>query len=235
MRKRICIVISIICIAAIIAVALYDHLHPRYATIMGTVYKTDYEIPAVLSMKDGRDEIHWWFDNGNYPILLDDYYNVSIINITGDTCEIVYKCDDHHRAFARNVPLTYLTYDNDAVEQARNAGNHFRIEIHYNNTITVRENDGSFEKYTIDPQLHGADYPEGCLAVPKKAGNIWVLIMYAFVIINVPFCCVMIYRHKKNKTVHYLPLTIVNTLLLILPLMYLMQITGLTKLFRRLL
>jgi hypothetical protein len=206
--KNVCKVLFFLGMLMMTAALTLSFMNPHYMEPYGLVYRTQYEIPAVLMEYEGVD----WHNIGhwkpvtvvNLAITQREYQpeEVKIINITGDTCTILKDFGHGNRTYADSVPLTSLSYDAGEVEYARSIDNDFRAEIHYGSMVSVDYGNGEREFFQFDVSQHGADYPSDFIGVPKrhyKNEMIIIALMLVNVIINFVSMLFMDSRCKLKK------------------------------------
>ena len=227
MKKVYISVLSIALVVMIVALA-YSYFN-GYTTAepYGCYYKTDYEIPATLNDNSHVD----WQNVGHAKFV---YYvedgqvyepeEVTIINVSGETCTIVKEFESIGKTYADGVPLADLSYDSDLVDNAKKTDNHFQIDIYHGGSVTVDHGNGDTEFYSVS---YGEDYPEECLK-HKEQKNVYFPIIgcltIAFVAINAVLGIVILISAKRKKSVNIpcVTATVLNVIILVFPVYYLL-------------
>ena len=229
MMKRVYLSILITALIVLVAALVYSYAN-GYVEIVpyGCCYKTDYEIPALL--KDFSNVS--WHNVGhtgfvNYVADGQSYEpeEVTIINISGETCTIIQEFESVGITYADGVPLADLSYDSNLVNEAIKTDNHFQIDIYHGNGVTVDYGNGNSQFYSVSD---GNDYPEECLRHKENYNAYFPVICsfaIAFVVINAVLGTVILINNKLKKSTNIpcIIATVLNVIILISSFVYLLQ------------
>ena len=225
--KKIYISVLSIALVVMIAALAYSYFNGYTTTEpYGCCYKTNYEIPATLN---DNSHVDWQNVGGaKYVYFVADGQvyepeEVTIINVSGETCTIVKEFESIGKTYADGVPLADLSYDSDLVEEAKKTDNHFQIDIYHGSSVTVDYGNGDTKFYSVP---YGEDYPDECLR-HKEQMNVYFPIIgclfIAFVAINAVLGIVILINTKLKKPVNVpcVIATVINVIILIFPVYYL--------------
>ena len=225
--KKIYISVLSIALVVMIAALAYSYFNGYTTTEpYGCCYKTNYEIPATLN---DNSHVDWQNVGGAkfvYFVADGQVYEpeeVTIINVSGETCTIVKEFESIGKTYADGVPLADLSYDSDLVEEAKKTDNHFQIDIYHGSSVTVDYGNGDTKFYSVP---YGEDYPDECLR-HKEQMNVYFPIIgclfIAFVAINAVLGIVILINTKLKKPVNVpcVIATVINVIILIFPVYYL--------------
>ena len=228
MKKIYISVLSIALVVMIVALA-YSYFNGYTTTEpYGCYYKTDYEIPATLNDNSHVD----WQNVGHakyvYFVADGQVYEpeeVTIINVSGETCTIVKEFESIGKTYADGVPLADLSYDSDLVDEAKKTDNNFQIDIYHGSSVTVDHGNGDTKFYSVS---YGEDYPEECLQHKEKMNVHFPIVCcfaIAFVAINAVLGIVILINTKLKKPVNVpcVIATVINVIILIFPVYYLLH------------
>ena len=227
--KRVYFIVLSIALVILAAASAYSYFY-RYTTAKpyGCYYKTDYEIPATLndlSNVSWHPVGHTGFVNHVADGQVYEPEEVTIINISGETCTIVKEFESVGKTYADGVPLVDLSYDSDLVEEAKKTDNHFQIDIYHGSSVTVDYGNGDTKFYSVP---YGEDYPDECLR-HKEQINVYFPIIFcfdiAFVVINSILGIAILINSKRKKSTITLCVTaaVLNVIILIFPVYYLLH------------
>ena len=228
MKKVYISVLSIALVVMIVALA-YSFFNGYTTTEpYGCCYKTDYEIPATLN---DNSHVDWQNVGGAkhvYFVADGQVYEpeeVTIINVSGETCTIVKEFESIGKTYADGVPLADLSYDSDLVDEAKKTDNNFQIDIYHGSSVTVDHGNGDTKFYSVS---YGEDYPEECLQHKEKMNVHFPIVCcfaIAFVAINAVLGIVILINTKLKKPVNIpcVIATVINVIILIFPVYYLLH------------
>ena len=224
--KKVYLTVLIIALIVLAASSVYSYANGTVENSpYGCYYKTDYEIPATLN---DYSNVSWHNvgHNGFVNKMTGEPEEVTIIDISGETCTIIEEFESIGKTYADDVPLADLSYDPGLVETAKKTDNNFQIDIyHGSGSVTVDYGNGDIHFYSVP---YGNDYPEECLR-HKEQSNVYFPIMIvltiAFVVLNAVLGAVILINTKLKKSANTpcIIATVLNVIILFFPVVYLLE------------